>query len=594
MATSMDALFSLDVNDKAMQDQVASKLGSLKSPTELVATTEDESTQDKSQYQERMISRLSEVWREKLSEEEIMKMVDVFINLADHINEHGALIFGAIIAKADFKKLISSYNAILATSGSNSWIHSATDLKNHIEFLIDKDFNAAFLHPLLVALISYSMGGPIRLVYARGKDTAPVSILARDCMLHVDNSPFAKEYKLILTWEKDKVSGPVSHNFTFLPGTHKGGRECYKDLRTGLRYTTENSSIFTDTDKIEMVLNFQMKATHKETPTIVEVKHDEKPLTTIFNAGALVHHRNQTTDTTVRSSIILAFHLVSNNPGQFTSSVGFTKETDLNQLLFASSSSEEDIFLNAIAKMSVEMLSLMRAVSSESHSAVIDINMCTLSPEDIVKWKAHLTRASKIEDYKAKILFPKKMTRAEFITLIVELMRFDQQGSLDLIQYCDGHEEARKWARNQIRDMKPDELKKHIHSNWADTIKEPHQNQLLSVTELQSLAIELESIAKDKQYSDAPFVYCEEMVKTREDAYLSIRQLLVDIREALPRCENKETYLTTCFFLFWSCDILMRYEEVPDPKAKIIGENLFGNYVSVAVTIAKMKYRSTF
>lgn len=59
----------------------------------------------------------------------------------------------------------------------------------------------------MIALIAYNVGGAIRLVDARGKDAEPLSILAQDNMLHIDNTPFNEEYKMILTWEKGKPSG---------------------------------------------------------------------------------------------------------------------------------------------------------------------------------------------------------------------------------------------------------------------------------------------------------------------------------------------------------------------------------------------------
>jgi hypothetical protein len=69
------------------------------------------------------------------------------------------------------------------------------NLANHPDFLADKEFNEAFLHPILVALVSYRVGGPIRAVDARGKDAEPISVLAQDNMLHIDNTPFNDEYK---------------------------------------------------------------------------------------------------------------------------------------------------------------------------------------------------------------------------------------------------------------------------------------------------------------------------------------------------------------------------------------------------------------
>lgn len=64
------------------------------------------------------------------------------------------------------------------------------------------------------------MGGPIRLTDIRGKDTAPVSINSQDNMLHLDDSPFRSEYKILLGWQTGTVKGPTGQNFTYRNSWH--------------------------------------------------------------------------------------------------------------------------------------------------------------------------------------------------------------------------------------------------------------------------------------------------------------------------------------------------------------------------------------
>lgn len=85
------------------------------------------------------------------------------------------------------------------------------------------------------------------------KMQAPIQVLSQDNMLHIDNTPFNDEYKLILTWEKGVPSGPKGQNFVFLPGTHKGARQCMV-TEGGSPWSSENASIFITPDSIERVL----------------------------------------------------------------------------------------------------------------------------------------------------------------------------------------------------------------------------------------------------------------------------------------------------------------------------------------------------
>lgn len=115
----------------------------------------------------------------------------------------------------------------MAREGSRSFIHRFLDLRRSPGMLTDPAVNGALVHPLMIALISYAVGGPIRMIDARGKDAEPLSVLAQDNMLHIDNTPFNDEYKILITWRRGTAQGPAGQNFTFLPGTHKLARTCF-------------------------------------------------------------------------------------------------------------------------------------------------------------------------------------------------------------------------------------------------------------------------------------------------------------------------------------------------------------------------------
>ena len=127
-------------------------------------------TEKKEVFRQNLLNTLAQTWKSEFGDIKAAQMVVRFMNFAQNLDEKGAVVLGAILSTENFQKLIDEYTKILDDSGSKSWIHTFANLANHPEFLTNKNFNAAFLHPLLIALVSYRVGGPIRMVDARGKD----------------------------------------------------------------------------------------------------------------------------------------------------------------------------------------------------------------------------------------------------------------------------------------------------------------------------------------------------------------------------------------------------------------------------------------
>ena len=360
-------------------------------------------------FREKMLHTLRIAWVERYGAAKTDKLMTSFTNLATNLDDNGALIFGSILDTPSFEKLIVCYSHILTVSGSRSWIHSYVNLANHLGFLADRSFNDAFLHPILIALISYRVGGAIRVVDARGKDAEPISVMAQDNMLHIDNTPFNDEYKVILTWEKNKPSGPKGQNFVFLPGTHKGSRNCFVDDTRGA-WSTENASIFTTAESIDRVFQFQKEVTNSEKPIIVEVSHNEKPLTTLFAAGSLVHHRYRTEEGLARSCIILAFHRAKDNPGQLVAPehlVGIADRCSLNHfILGANAGNSDEAFLAALTQESHQIQSLLEHLEEdEAVQELIQPATRKLSEDKMEQWKRISTEAPTVEELKVKAHF---------------------------------------------------------------------------------------------------------------------------------------------------------------------------------------------
>ena len=542
-------------------------------------------------FRHNLLNTLKTTWMNRHGAEEAEKMFTSFQNLAKAIDENGALILASIIDTECFKKLIDSYRDILSGSGSKSWIHTYVNLGNHPEFLTDTKFNEAFLHPLLLAMVAYRVGGPIRIVDARGKDARPISVLAQDNMLHIDNTPFCDEYKVLLTWERNKPSGPKGQNFVFLPGTHKGSRNCFTDDERGT-WSTENASIFITEKAIEQVFQFQKEARHAKKPLVVEVTHDEKPITTVFAAGSLVHHRFRTAEGFSRSCIIVAFHRASDNPGQLVAPEHLRNldKKPLTKCIFGLQNTANS-FLSALAQESESIWSLLVNLKSEKAvQEIIEPKARELSAKKLEEWKKSAIGAPTVEELKIEAgvsRVERNLSENEFVEFVQKMMRFDKHGPLDLILYSDNHEEIRKWARNQIREMKIDEMNERLESAWTSHIQQPSEQNILTTKELEGLATSLSMIARTKKALNVPINLRKEEKISRNSAYDSIAQLLVDLGESVTRCENAQAFLSTSLFLFLATDTLMRFQQPHDPAVKQIGEKFLNNYVSTAVVINK-------
>jgi hypothetical protein len=510
-----------------------------------------------------------------------------FVRLADDLDRNGAFVLGSIIQSEDFRKLIEAYTQIIEGSGSKSWIHAYVNLANHPDFLTNKEFNSAFLHPLLIALVSYRIGGPVRIVDGRGKDAEPISVLAQDNMLHIDNTPFNDEYKIILTWKKGEPLGPQGQNFVFLPGTHKGVRQCMGEKHP---WSSENASIFITPDSVERMLDFQQKVIGKR--SVVEVTHPDKPLTTLFAAGSLVHHRHRTESGLSRSCMILAFHRAEDNPGQLIDESHLEKTaaaTDiLYQRLFGKSGSDEE-YLKVLMGKSAEMVRLLDSMSSEPDCPEqIQPEAKELGKEDIQAWIGHCTEAPSVAVKKAEknvVPLGKEFENGSFVEHVSTMMTFDKHGPLDLILYPDAHEEIRKWARNQIREKEPALLHKQIEEDWSESIEQPEEKHLLTPLKLKEAAEELAKIAEENIDSPA-FLNPNEKISSK-DAMRSIHQLLLDLGEAVVRCEDSTSFLSTSLFIFFAADTLMRLNDGKEERVKELGTALLQNYIATAVLVEK-------
>lgn len=577
-------------NDKFALKPEFTQISNLRKPE---AYKRLQNQEQKSQFQEKLLKALTEAWHREFGARKCEELITQFLDLIQQTNTTGALIFADLIDRNNFSNLVNAYDHILEQYGNKSWLHSYVNLANHIDFLNNDSFQHAFLHPLMMAIIAYQIGGAIRIVDTRAKNAEPISVKAQDNMLHIDNTPFNDEYKVILTWEKGKVSGPKGQNFVVIPGTHKGARNSF--LRNDTAFSTENGSIFITEDTVQQVFDAQKEILGTSEAQVIEITDKDRPLTTLFAAGSLVHHRYRKKEGFSRSCTILAFHRASDNPGQFMipSALAFEDMSELNKLLFGyQDETSETAFINAVAnewRVLADKLKEIRAGQNEN-TVVINPANKTLSEPELSQWKKAVTSAPTIEQIKRKTLkFPLNETfdEIEMFNLLGSLMIMDKHGPLDLILYEDNHEEVRKWARNRIREMNKSYLSERL-AIWMEYLSNPQIDQVLLPNQIVDITNEL-LVVMGTVPNDIHVCAKLDLIETiaPELAFRSLKQLVIDLREAIVRCDTDQTFLSTSLFIFWSAnEFAVLFPEYSD-QVKDIGARLLAHYLATNILIEK-------
>lgn len=437
-------------------------------------------------------------------------------------------------------------------------MHSYVNLSLEHEFILGGSYVEAFSHPLLVALVAYLLGGSIRIVDFRGKNTDPISINAQDNMLHVDNTPFKEEYKVLLNWRRGEVKGPSGQNFTFLPWTHKGNRIVLKDDQ-GTPWSSEKDSLFVSNEAIDGLFDFQNQV--KGTSAVVEARHSEQPLAVLFPAGALVHHRYRTEDGDPRSCIITAFHLSSKHPGQISelAPVSGRKKTLIEFLVGHQDENSNDEFLDLLVDEAPRIESKLEELSQPSHpSKIIDIGPLALEGERLVKWRqAVLAAPNPIWHRLNNGLRLSETDFGDTETLtdtLAAIMDYDKHCNLQMVLYDDGREEIRKPARKVVGERKKDAMKARLRpwvsrllsgSFTAHDLAEPKTLRIMSDA-VASLAEKVaQTFDTEIEQSDG-----KARMVGQKKMFMSFSRLMTDLGEAIVRCEGVESFVVTSLFLF--------------------------------------------
>ncbi|KAI1733756.1 hypothetical protein F4680DRAFT_440679 [Xylaria scruposa] len=502
-------------------------------------------------FRVRLLRNLRQGWKHDETEAR-------FLEIVNRVDSDGAALFGGLIDPAIFEKLIAAYDTVQTRSGNAAFMHSYINLAHEHEFFLGGDYIEAFSHPLLVSVISYIMGGSIRIVEFRGKNTDPISINAQDNMLHVDNTPFKEEYKVLLNWRRGQAKGPSGQNFTFLPWTHKGNRDINVN-KEGEPWSSERDSLFVTDDSINGLFDFQKSV--KGVSRVVEARHPDQPLAVLFPAGALVHHRYRTEDGDPRSCIITAFHLSSKHPGHISELPPTTgqKKSLIEFLVGHQDETSDSQFLDLLLGESPRIEDKLEELFQPSRPCkLIDIAPLSLSDDKLVQWRRTVMHAPSPMVHKlnnglrlSDVDFGNSETLTE---KLASIMDYDKHCNLQMILYEDGREEIRKPGRKIIGERKKDAITTRLRP-WVSELG----SGLFSASDLikpQTLKIMCDAVAElasNLVQVPAPGGKGAEgpnHLEGQAKIFKSLSRLMMDLGEAIMRCEGVEAFIVTSLFIF--------------------------------------------
>ncbi|WP_131831893.1 hypothetical protein [Mycobacteroides abscessus] len=436
-----------------------------------------------------------------------------------------------------FSELVQLYDRNISAFGSQHphLNHSFVDFGLHGDLLCEEITHATILHPYLIALVALHLGGPIRLIDARAKDTGPAWSIARDNGVHLDDTPFGRELKTLLLWEKGGKRGPNSQNFVAITGAHDLVRV----------NATEHGSNFKTPDAIvnEILCNRALGSR----PKVIEAT-DDKPLTILFEGSAVPHHRFRTlSEEAVRSALLMAFHVDDERERPAYIYKAPSMPTRLAEFVVGGAEYDEDYqakeeyFLDAIEEASAEIEA--KALDINQHCGLISTADKRMSRGRLLFWLTEIGTTPTTSTSRPKMplsLFKRTMAVEKFL----KAMQHDKHHDMDLKLYTDRSEIKRLRARNYIREMSVDDiLKRKQTMHRIYNMGRPRLDDLLDTASISDIA----------SLVAAFFEECTEFPDPEWAG--SFAQLSGDLAEAAPRARHIQDVRTLLVILYWVLDI---------------------------------------
>ncbi|MFE9682658.1 hypothetical protein [Streptomyces sp. NPDC006285] len=379
-------------------------------------------------------------------------------SLSRALAREGAVSTTGLVPADQFDDFRQTYDAEMRAGGSRGTLHSYLNIASSIPLLRNPGLWDTVAHPLFAVLIAYALGGPIKIIDMRAKDTYPVDVVARDNTLHLDNSPFIDEYKVVVTWSLGSTKGPSGQGLTYLPRTNRLFRQCFVEA-DGSVWSDEDACIFPFESRVNEVLAAQAKFLETPDPLVVHLSDLEAPCHTIFAASRLVHHRYRTSTGAARSAVMASFHRTDDSEEQLGSKE--PSSTPLKQFLVAGGSQEQ--FLSAVHYEKPTIEAALDQLSARP-DFLIDPWRHRLTGKSFTQWHSRQCAGVTLNNLRTRQMSQNTAARTSPVGRLVQRLQYDLQGPLNMPFFADMKETRRKRARIWLREMSPEDIHEVIEA----------------------------------------------------------------------------------------------------------------------------------
>jgi hypothetical protein len=357
----------------------------------------------------------------------------------------GAVSGTGLLTTPRFDRFRQVYDAEMAASGSRGSLHSYLNVASSRPLLDNPGLWEAIAHPLFVAAVAHAIGGPVKLIDLRAKDTYPVDVVARDNTLHLDNSPFIDEYKVIVTWSLGGTDGPSGQGLTYLPRTNSLFRQCFVNA-DGSVWSDEDACVFPSAARVDEAIAAQASFLGESIPgpLVVNLTDLRAPCHTVFAASRLVHHRYRTSTGAARSAVMASFHRTEDSP----------EPSAAHGLALGDSRGR---FLATVRR---ELPRIRAAL--DRPSLIVNARHHTLTGASLDKWYARQSAGVTLNDLRER-----HVRHAAGMRGIVQRLRYDLQGPLNMPFFADLREARRKRARIWLREISASDLADIVAVEWT-------------------------------------------------------------------------------------------------------------------------------
>ncbi|MER8027492.1 hypothetical protein ABTZ78_00725 [Streptomyces bauhiniae] len=414
---------------------------------------------------------------------------ETFDSLHRALAAEGAVSLTGLLPQGLFGEFRQTYDAEMRAKGSRGSLHSYLNVVSSAPLLRSPGLWETVAHPLLVVLVAHALGGPVKIVDLRAKDTYPVDVVARDNTLHLDNSPFMDEYKVVVTWTLGSVRGPSGQGLTYLPHTNRLFRQCFV-APDGSVWSDEDACIFPSRERVDEVLLAQAEFLDTPEPRVVHLTDLDMPCHRMFAASRLVHHRYRTSAGAPRSAVMASFHRTDDSDER----LGATEagSSPLQQFLAVGGSEEQ--FLDAVSQAMPGVEAALEQVSNASR-LVVDPRQHLLTGQAFEAWYARQCAGVTLNNLRARRLENTAVRHESSAEQLVQRLQYDLQGPLNMPFFADMRETRRKRARIWLRELSPEAIREVVATACARSVNDVKlplpTSPGGSIAELRSLLLDL-------------------------------------------------------------------------------------------------------